>query len=74
MRIQNNPKGLTGNINTMWLNPIVWSDFVYGPNVQLDRKKILIKGEVLFVHSKNYAWLLQNKFNLFTSINCIYKW
>jgi hypothetical protein len=74
MRIQNDPKGLTAAINTMWLNPIAWSDFVYGPNIQMDRKKFLIRGEVMFVHSKNYAWLTQNQFNLFTSINCIYKW
>jgi hypothetical protein len=74
MRIQNDPKGLTGSINTMWLNPIAWSDFIYGPSVQIDKKKFLIRGEMLFVHSKNYAWMTENKFNLFTSINCIYKW
>lgn len=74
MRIQNDPRGLTNTINTMWLNPIAWSDFVLGPNIQLDKKKILVRGELLFVHSKNYAWLTTNQFNLFASLNCIYKW
>ncbi len=74
MRIQNNPRALTTNVNNVWLNPVSWTDIVYGPNVQLDTKKILVRGELLFVHSKNYAWLSTNQFNLFASLNCIYKW
>jgi hypothetical protein len=74
MRIQNNPRALTNSVNTLWLNPVAWSDLVWGPNIQLDKKKILVRGELLFVHSKNYAWLTTNQFNLFASLNCIYKW
>lgn len=72
-RIQNDPKLISTGVSRIWLNPIAWNDFVWGPTFQRSRKNILLRGEVQFIHSKNYAWLKEKKFNLFTSLNVVYK-
>jgi hypothetical protein len=72
-RIQNDPRALLTDVNQLWLSPISWNDFVWGPTAQWNRKNLLVRGELQFVHSKNYAWIREKKFNLFSSINLIYK-
>jgi hypothetical protein len=72
-RIQNDPRAQLASVNQLWLSPIAWNDFVWGPTAQWTREKLLVRGELQFVHSKNYAWMREKKFNLFSSINLIYK-
>ena len=72
-RIQNDPRALLTDVNQLWLSPISWNDFVWGPTAQWNRKNLLVRGELQFVHSKNYAWISEKKFNVFSSINLIYK-
>jgi hypothetical protein len=74
LRIQNDPRMAVGNVNNLWINKIFWTDIAYGPNVQWQFKNILLKGELQFVHSKNYAWIETSKFNLFTGWSVFYKW
>lgn len=82
MRIQNDPRGILKNpttgllnpVSNVWLNELSWTDIVYGPTLQLNLRQFLLRGEVLFVHSKNYAWLPENTFNIHASFNLIYKW
>lgn len=73
-RIQNNPRALVSDVNNLFINSFSWNDIVWGPRFHLDYKKILIRGEVLSVHSKNYAWLRENQYNLHLNLNLIYSW
>jgi hypothetical protein len=73
-RIQNDPRALISDVNNLFLNSIYWNDFVWGPRFHLDYKNVLIRGELLSVHSKNYAWLRTNQYNMHLNLNLIYKW
>jgi len=74
MRIQNDPKGIQGGVNNIWISPLAWTDIVYGPNIQWRFNNLLLRGEMQCVHSNNYAWINKNQFNLFTATSLIYKW
>lgn len=73
-RIQNNPRALLASVNTLFLNPTSWNDFVWGPRFNFNYKNMMIRGELLSVHAKNYAWLPENQYNLHLNLNMIYKW
>jgi hypothetical protein len=73
-RIQNDPRKRTLDVNNIWIVPLQWTDITYGPVFYHCWKKIDIAGELQFVHSKNYGWSAQRKFNLFTALTLSYKW
>lgn len=73
-RIQNDPRKQTLDVRNLWIVPIQWTDITYGPVFHHQWKKIAASGEMQFVHSKNYGWSNQKKFNLFTALNLTYSW
>jgi hypothetical protein len=73
-RIQNDPRRIYGDVNNTWISPVQWRDISYGPTIHWRKQKLAITGELQFVHSRNYAWLDKNLFNVYSSINFIYKW
>ncbi len=73
-RIQNDPRGFRlGDISTLYLSKIIWTDISYGPVFRYNFKKLLVAGEIQAVHSKNYAWENQNLFNLYSYLSFTYK-
>jgi hypothetical protein len=73
-RIQNDPRKQTLGVRNIWIVPIQWTDFTYGPIFHHQWKKISATGEMQMVHSKNYGWTPQTKFNLFTALSLAYRW
>lgn len=72
-RIQNDSRVFLTDVNQLWLSPVAWNDFVWGPTAQWSNGSFLLRGDIQFVHSKNYAWMREKKFNLYTALNLIYK-
>lgn len=73
-RIQNDPRGFRlGDLSTLYLSEISWTDFAYGPVFRYNVKKLLFTGEIQAVHSKNYAWEKRNLFNLYSYFSIAYK-
>lgn len=73
-RIQNDPRKQTLDVRNIWIVPIQWTDITYGPIFHHQWKKISASGEMQMVHSKNYGWTPQRKFNLFTALSLAYRW
>jgi hypothetical protein len=73
-RIQNDPRKQTLGVRNIWIVPIQWTDITYGPIFHHQWKKISVTGEIQMVHSKNYGWTNQKKFNLFTALSLAYRW
>ncbi len=71
-RIQQDPRGVVNNINTIGMREIQWNDYSLGLLGQKRFNRLLLKGEVQFVNSKNYGWEKGNKFNLYALINMLY--
>jgi hypothetical protein len=71
-RIQQDPKGLRGSLNTIGMGDYQWNDLALGLLGQKRWGKILLNGEMQFVNSKNYGWEKGNKFNLYALVNCVY--
>lgn len=71
-RIQQDPKGLIDNVNTLGMREFQWSDLSLGFLGQQKFNHFLLSGELQFVQSKNYGWEKGNQFNLYSYIRCSY--
>jgi hypothetical protein len=71
-RIQQDPKGFRGSLNTIGMGDYQWNDLAFGVLGQKRWGKLLLNGEMQFVSSKNYGWEKGDRFNLYALVNCIY--
>ncbi len=71
-RIQQDPKGFGGSVNSLGMREFQWNDLSLGFLGQQKFKHFLLSGELQFVNSKNYGWEKGNQFNLYSYIRCSY--
>jgi hypothetical protein len=71
-RIQQDPKGFRGSLNTIGMGDYQWNDLAFGVLGQKRWGKLLLNGEMQFVSSKNYGWEKGDRFNLYALVNCVY--
>jgi len=71
-RIQEDPKGFRGDINTLLMGEFQWNELSLGLLGQKKWNKFLLKGEMQSVNSKNYGWEKNDRFNLYVLVNMLY--
>jgi hypothetical protein len=71
-RIQQDPKGFRGSLNTLLMGDYQWSDISLGVLGQKRFGKFLLNGEMQFVQSKNYGWEKGDKVNVYALVNMLY--
>jgi hypothetical protein len=74
--ISQGPINYINNYFTLNLRTILWDDYLYGLNININVKKnILLKSQINLIKSRNYLWKEGNNHkNLFLLLNLIYLW
>lgn len=73
-RVQQDPKGFRGGVNTLLMGDYQWNDLSVGLLAQKRVKRFILNGELQFVNSVNYGWVEGKEFNLYVLLNFVYNW